>query len=181
MRLAPLQTLEARIKVVDREIALRRTEKQRFGGFGKVLAGTSIVQAQLDGLRLEAEINILEQERSYLRELKSRILEMQSEEARRLELERLRIVHQNVHAGLQKTRGELEDLLRRHPVKSRIFIGSPEYLKRQDVQARVQRQTADNERAYQDHQRQLRLLQDTRPSAPLEAFELRRSEVNAIL
>ena len=182
LRSASLQTLETRIASMDQDIAsLELLEKQQSGSLRKWLAGEPIVQAQLDGLWLAAQIHILEQERSYLLDMKLRLVAIQSEQALRAERGRLRGIHQLVYSNLLDNRRAQEMLLLRHPVKSRIGFGSTDYDALKQLKTEEQRLLTNNRRANDDYQRQDRLLQNPRPLALLGAYELRRSEVDAIL
>ncbi len=182
LRSASLQTLESRVTEVDQEITVKkRLEKQQSSSLSTVLAGTPIVQAQLEGLRLNAEINILEQVRSYLLDLKFRLVATQSEKARRDDLELLRLVHQNLYLKWQEIGREKETLEQLHPVKSKFAYGSPEYKKIEALEAQRDSLLAQNRRAHDDYQRHFRQLQATRPLPPLAAFELHHSEIDAIL
>lgn len=172
--------LELRLSALDREIALSQLQKQQSGGWSKVLAGSSIVQAQIDGLRLDAEINLLEQERAYLTELKLRLLAAQSGVARRVELERLWQVHQHRYLAWQDIKLKKETLIQLHPVKSRL-PGTDEYQARERLQTQQDFLLAQNRQADADYQRQLRLMQAIRPLPPLATFRPDSARIDEIL
>ncbi|MBK9571211.1 MAG: hypothetical protein IPO43_00190 [Rhodoferax sp.] len=108
VRVDSLQTLELRISDLTGQIARKQSAKTQSGTFAEILQGKPILQAQLDSLRLDAEINLLEEERSYLMELKLRVLATQSEKAHRDKLEQLREVHKSHYREWRDTKLKLE-------------------------------------------------------------------------
>lgn len=180
LRSASLQALQARVAAVDGEITQKRREKQQFGGLGKVLTGTPIVQAQLEGMRLDAEIYVLNQERSYLLELISRLRSTQSEQSNRAELERMRLIHVSLYQQWKEISRQRDALEQTDPLKCRFGYGTPEYKKCEAIQTQQALLVTKNSQADADYRNQLRLLQNPRLLVPLGAFELRRSEVDAI-
>ena len=180
LRVDSLQTLELRISDLTGQIARKQSAKTQSGTFAEILQGKPILQAQLDSLRLDAEINLLEEERSYLMELKLRVLATQSEKAHRDKLEQLREVHKSHYREWQDTKLKLEAFEELHPLKSRL-PGMAEYAARTRLQAQQDKLLAHNQQADADYRRQLGLVQATRPMAPLAAFQPDRTKVEAIL
>ena len=178
---ASLQALNTRITAVDLEIARKRLEKQQSTKFDKVLSGTPILQAQIDGMLMAAEINVLEQERSYLQELKLRLLSTQSEKFNRAELERLQGVHQSVYLEWQKIGQEIDALKKSNPLKCRLGFGTTEFNTCRQLQAKRAQLLTENVRADADYRRQLKMMQDRVPLAPLGSYDVLRSEIDAIV
>jgi hypothetical protein len=97
MRNASLQMLEQRVIEVDQQIAEKRLEKQQFSRFGQLMAGTPIILTQIDGMRVDTEIHILQIERSYLVKLKLRLVAENTDRDNREKLEAVRLAHQTYY------------------------------------------------------------------------------------
>ena len=181
LRSASMQALDSRGTTLDQEIATKRLSKQQSSTLGKVLSGTSIVQAQVDAMLVAAEIDLLEQERSYLLELKLRLLHTRSEKINRAELERLQGIHQSFYFEWQKVGGEIDALKKSNPLKCRFGYGTYEFNKCRQLQTRRAQLLTENRLADADYQRQMKMMQDRTTMAPLGVFNLRLNEVDAIV
>ncbi len=181
MRTASRQMLEQRVTEVDQQITAKRLAQQQTSRFGQVLRGTPIVAAQLEGMRLATEIHLLEKERAYLLELVLRLASVQSDRDQRVKLEVLRQVHLRVYQEWQASRRDVKALAMRHPVKSLLAIGSPEFNQRQQLLAQQQLLLSTNRLAAADYAQQLALVQQTRPLASLAAFSIRPSDTDLFL
>lgn len=178
---ASLDALSARIDAVDQETRRKQLERQKASELGPLLKGQPILEHQLTGMRLDAEIDLLGAERKYLQELRLRLQSTQSAQSRRAELERLRLIHEGLYTQWQAARREREALEQSHPVACRLGIGSTEYRQCGQLKALQARLLADNQRAEGDYQRQLALAQEIQPLPPLAAFAPDRGEVQALL
>ena len=178
---ASLQSLNTRITAVDQEIALKRLEKQQSSKFHKVLSGTPILQAQVDGMLMAAEINLLEKERSYLQELKIRLLNTQSIKSNLAEGERLRLVHQTVYSELQKVGQQIDALNKSNPLLCRLGYGTTEYKICRQLEAKEKQLISENKRADDDYRRQAEMIKGRVPLAPLGSYDVRRGEIDAVM
>lgn len=181
---ASLDALTARIDAVDQETRLKQLERQKISSIGPVLRGQPIVAHQWDGMRLDAEIYLLNAERKHLQELRLRLQATQSAQARHAELERLRLVHQGLYAQWQSAKRERDTLENAHPVACRLGIagvGAVEYRQCEQLRAIQAQLLAENRRAAEDFQRQHALVQSTQPLPPLAAFAVPQSDMDALL
>lgn len=181
MQTASRQMLEQRITEVNQQITAKQLAQQHTSRFGEVLRGTPIAQAQLEHMRLAAEIHLLEKERAYLLELSLRLASTQSDQAQHAKLEVLRQVHQRVYQQWWAVKRQAELLQMRHPVKSLLAIGSPEFKQRQQLLAQQDMLLNTNRLAAADYAQQLVRVQHTRPLAPLAAFEIHPSDTGVFL
>ncbi|MFY3382896.1 hypothetical protein [Paracidovorax sp. MALMAid1276] len=173
---APLAVLTERLQALDTRLQTRQQERASLGGLASLgtlgQPGTPFVQAHLKGLRLDVDIALLQQERTYVQELRWRLQATQSAEHQRAELERLRQAHQRLYAQWQAVQAERQALLQAHPIQCRVPLDSPE---RRACEALRQQQAAllaANQRAAADHAAQQARLAATPPApAPLGAFE----------
>lgn len=177
IRVASLQMLEQRVSEVDQQITVKRLERQQFSRFGQVMMGTPIVMAQLETIRLDAEIHILGKEHSYLLELKLRLVAENTDRENRAKLESLRLAHQTVYQSWQQIGGEIAALEEKHPVKSKIAVGSPEYLKHDQLLQQQQTFLIQTRQADLDFKQLDSIIQNTRPLAELPAFKIDPSDV----
>ena len=120
---ASLDVLANRIHALDEQTRRKQLQRQQASALGPVLHGQPIVAHQLDGMRLDAEIFLLNAERKHLQDLRLRLQATQSAQARRAELERLRLVHEGLYTQWQAARREREALEQRHPVACRLGVG----------------------------------------------------------
>lgn len=178
---ASLSALGERIDEVDQETRRKQLERHKASELGPLLKGQPILEHQLAGMRLDAEIYLLDAERKYLQELRLRLQATQSAQSRRDELERLRLIHQGVYTQWQAATREREALEQSHPVACRLGIGSAEYRQCGQLRALQDQLLADNRRADGDYQRQLALVQEIQPLPALQAFAPGRSGIDALL
>ena len=184
---ASLNVLADRIEALDQETRHRQLERQQASALGPVLQGQPIVAHQLDGMRLDAEIFLLNAERKHLQELRLGLQATQSAQARRAELERLRLVHQGLYTQWLAAKREREALEQRHPVACRLGIGgvggvgAAEYRQCAQLQALQEQLLAENRRAAQDYQHQQALVQAVQPLPPLAAFVPPLADAGALL
>lgn len=179
LRDAPLDRLEVQITVVDREIAQLRLERQPLSGFTPILERQPIVQTQLRALQIDARIGLLERERAWLQDLKLRLVALQSAQAQRAELERLRLRHHQFYLQWQTVGADLTTLEQGHPVRSHV-IGTTEYRQRQLLIERKEQLLTANQRADADYKRQL-VLVNRPPPPPLKPFALPREVLDGAL
>ena len=180
LQTATLATLEARITAVDSDIARKRVERQAFAGLTPILAGQSIADAQLQALRIDGEIRLLQQARTWLQEAKLRLVATQSAQAQRVELERLRKRHASFYAQWQQVGQERDALEQRHWVRSRVF-GTHEYHQLQALNKLREQLLNDNKSADSEYRRQLALVNGTLALPPLAPLPLPPSTVNDAL
>jgi hypothetical protein len=177
LKTASLQALQARIAAVDSEIANQRLQSQALAGLGPVLAGQTLVEAQVQALQIDAVIGLLQQERTWLQSASLRLLATQSAQAQRAELERLRQVHLGLYAQWQAVRRERDALEQTHWVASRL-PGTAAHQRRGALDARLAQLLADNQRAQDDHRRQLMGVNGARSLPPLAPLDLPASAVD---
>lgn len=181
---ASLDALTARIDAVDQETRGKQMERRQASAIGPVLRGQPIVAQQWGGMRLDAEIYLLDAERAHLQKLRLRLQATQSVQAQRAELERLRLAHQSVYTQWQAARKEREAQEQRHPVACRLGIdgvGTSDYqmcAQFRNLQAQL---LAENRRAADDYHRQQALVQATPPLQPLPDYAPRQSDIDALL
>jgi len=180
LRNASLATLEARITVVDTEIGRKRLERQQLAGLAPILRGQSITSAKLQALQIDAVIELLQQEHTWLQEAKLRLLATESEQAQRVELENLRQRHASLYARWQAVGQALDSLQQTHPVKSRI-PGWAEYQQRQQLNKQRAQLLTENQRAAANYQHQLAVVKGSRALMPLVPLALSTSSVNDVL
>ncbi|MBU1352766.1 MAG: hypothetical protein KKB95_12875 [Gammaproteobacteria bacterium] len=181
---ASLDALTARINAIDQETRSKQLDRQKASAIGPVLKGQPIVAHQWDGMRLDAEIYLLNAERQHLEELRLRLQATQSAQARRAELERLRLVHQGLYTQWQAAKREREAMEQAHPVACRLGIsgiGSAEYQQCEQLRGLQAQLQAENRRAAEDYQRQNALAQAIQPLPPLAAFAPRQGNIDALL
>lgn len=181
MGAASLQMLDLRMMELEKTLSTKRLEKQKIGGIVQLVAGVPIVHGYIDGIRLGAEINILEQERNFLQELKLRVLATQADKVQRAQLRQLSELHHQVYAewqGVKKKREKLNDL---HPLKCLLGYSTPEYAQCSQLKAQQEVLLDKNRRAAADYQRQQALLTNIRPLTALPLYAVRRSELDAIV
>lgn len=164
LRSATLATLEARITSVDSEIALKRLERQPFTGLAPILAGQSIAQAQLQALKIDGAIKLLQQERDWLLDAKLRLLATQ-------ELEGLRQIHDRLYRQWQAVGQERDALKLAHRIKSRV-PGTAEFQQLDALNERRAQLLTDTKRADEAYRRQKVRLNEVRawPSQALQAL-----------
>lgn len=141
LRTAKLTALEARITAIDSEIARKRLERQPLAGLAPILAGKSIVGAQLQAFQIDGAISLLQRERNWLQDVKLRLLATQSAEAQRAKLEFLRQRHASLYVQWQAVGQERDALEQKHRVKSHV-PGTAEYQKIQALNERRPRSDA---------------------------------------
>ena len=180
LQTATLTALEARITAVDSEIAGQRLERQSFAGLAPILAGQSIVQAQLQTLKIDGAIGLLQQERSWLQEAKLRLLATQSARAQRAELERLHQDHVKLYVQWQAVVEERSALAQRHGVKIHL-PGSVEYRQYQALDERRVQLLTDNQQAATNCQRQRALVNGAHPLPSLAPLALSPSAISDAL
>jgi hypothetical protein len=180
LQTAALATLEERITAVDSDIAHKRLERQPFAGVAPILAGQSIVGAQLQALQIDGAIWLLQQERNWLQDAKLRLLATQSAQAQRDELESLRQRHASLYVQWLAVGRERDALEQEHWVTSRV-PGTAEYQQIQALNERRAQLLTDNQRADADYRRQLALVNGARALAPLPPLALPPSTVNEAL
>ena len=180
LRTATLTALEARITAVDSEIARKRLERQPLVGLAPILAGQSIVGAQLQAFQIDGAIRLLQQERNWLQDAKLRLLATQSAEAQRAKLEFLRQRHASLYVQWQAVGQEHDALEQKHRVKSHV-PGTAEYQKLQALNERRAQLLTDNQLADADYRRQLALVNSGRNPTPLPSLALPPSTVNDAL
>ncbi len=181
---ASQDALTARIDAIDQETRHKQLERQKASAIGPVLKGQPIVAHQWEGMRLDAEIYLLNAERQHLQELRLRVQATQSAQARHAELERLRLVHQGLYTQWRAAKREREAMEQAHPVACRLGIsgiGSAEYLQCEQLRVLQAQLLAENRRAAEDYQRQHTLAQAIQPLRPLAAFAPRQSDMDALL
>ena len=179
---APLAVLTERLQTLDER--LRRAQQERAGLGGVVLLDaerTPFVQAHLQALRLDVDIQLLQQERAYVQELRWRLQATQSAEQQRAELERLRQNHARLYAQWQAVQAERQALLENHPIKCRLPVASPERTACEDLRQQQAALLAANQRAAADHAAQrMRVAQAAPAPAPLGAFEPHQAPLQAL-
>lgn len=181
IRTASIQMLKLRVAEVDQKISVKRLEKQQYSRFGQVMMGTPIVMAQLEGMRLDAEIHILEKERSYLLDLKLRLVAENTDRENRVKLESLRLAHQSVYLKWQQVGVEIAELEEKHQVKSMLALWSPEYLKRQQLLQQQQTLLNQTRQADLNFKQLYRVIQNPQPLTQIPAFKIDPSEVDVFL
>jgi hypothetical protein len=177
---ATLAKIEERITAVDSEIAHRRLERQQFFGLAPILAGQTIVQAQLRVLQIDGVIGLLQRERTWLQDAKLRYLDTQSAQTQRAELERLRQQHISLYLKWQAVGRNIDALEKERWVKSRV-PGTNEY---QQLQALIEHRSqllVENQRADTDYKRQLAQVNGARNLPPLAALPLPSNALNDAL
>jgi len=179
LQMAPLATLEARITAADGEIARKQQERKDFGVVERIVDGQSIAQVQLQALKIEGAIRLLQQERAMLQGAKRRLLDTQSEQAKRAELERLRQIHANLHVKWQAVVKERDALEQEHWVKSRI-PGAAEFQHLHALNERRLQLVTESNNAAVEYQRQLAQVNGSR-ALPQTLQTLPPSTVNAVL
>jgi len=179
---APLAVLTERLQTLDER--LRRAQQERAGLGGVVLLDaerTPFVQAHLQALRLDVDIQLLQQERAYVQELRWRLQATQSAEQQRAELQRLRQNHARLYAQWQAVQAERQALLENHPIKCRLPVASPERTACEDLRQQQAALLAANQRAAADHAAQRTRLQQAAPApGPLGAFEPHQAALQAL-
>ena len=185
---ASLDVLANRIHALDEQTRHKQLQRQQASALGPVLHGQPIVAHQLDGMRLDAEIFLLNAERKHLQDLRLRLQATQSAQARRAELERLRLVHEGLYTQWQAARREREALEQRHPVACRLGVGgvggvgAAEYRQCAQLRALQNQLLAENRRAAQDYERQRAVVaQADEPLPPLAAFAPPLADAAALL
>lgn len=179
---APLALLTERLQTLDER--LHRQQQERAGLGGVVLLDaerTPFVQAHLRALRLDVDIQLLQQERAYVQELRWRLQATQSAERQRAELERLRQSHEKLYAQWQAVQAERQALLEKHPIKCRLPVASPERTACEDLRHQQAALLAANQRAAADHAAQRSRVAQAAPTpAPLGAFEPHQAPLQAL-
>jgi hypothetical protein len=153
LQTATLAALETRVAAVDSDIARKRLERQPFSGLAPILAGHSIAHAQLQALRIDAAIALLQQERAWLQDAKLHLMAAQSAQVQRAELERLRLRHVALYQQWQAAAQEDAALTRQHPIRSRL-PGTLEFRLSQALNQQRAQRLAEVRRADADYRRQ---------------------------
>lgn len=177
---ATLATLEARVNEVDTEIALKRLERQPLAGLAPILAGQSIAQAQLQALKIDGVIKLLQLERVWLQDAKLRLLAAQATLEKRAELERLRQLHANLYLQWQTVVQERDALEQRHWLKSHL-PGTADFQQLRALNERREQLVTDNKRAEDDYRRQLTRVNEARALPPQALQALAPSLVSDVL
>ena len=177
---AALTTLEARITAVDSEIAHQGLERKKFVGMAPIFAGQSIARAQLESLRVDGFIHLLQQERAWLQKAKLRVIATRSAQAQRIELESLRKRHATLYGQWQEVSREFNALNQEYRVKSWIY-GTDEYKQLDTLKERRKQLVTDNQRADADYRRQLDLVNGIPFLPPQALLSLSPSTVNDVL
>lgn len=164
---ATLAALESRVAAVDSDIARKQLERQAFSGLAPIMAGHSIAQAQVQALRIDAAIALLQQERDWLQDAKLHLLASQSAQVQRTELERLRQRHVELYRQWGSAVQEHEAFARQHPIRSRL-PGTIEFRWSQALDERRAQRLAEVRRADADYRRQQALM-DRAPVLPPRA------------
>ena len=180
LQTAALATLEQRVTALDSEIAQKRLERQPFAGLAPILAGQSIVGAQLQVLQIDGAIRLLQQERDWLQDAKLRLLATQSAQAQRAALETLRQRHASLYAQWQAVGRERDVLAQTHWATGRI----PGTAAHQQIRALSERRAqllAENQRADAGYRRQLALVNGARTLTALPPLALPPGTVDGAL
>lgn len=180
LRNATLSTLEARITEVDSEIGRKQLERQQVAGLVPILRGQSITGAKLHALQIDALIKLRQQEHTWLQEAKLRLLATQSEQAQRVELEKLRRRHASLFDEWQQVGQERDLLQQTHPYKSSIPVFAEYQQLRQLNESREQllKKTQNAAGSYKD---QLDVVNGSRALTPLVPLALSTSSVSDVL
>ncbi|MFN4121186.1 hypothetical protein [Acidovorax sp.] len=182
---APLAVLTERLQALDARLQSKQQERASLTGLGNLGAlgqpGTPFVQVHLQGLRLDVDIALLQQERAYVQELRWRLQATQSAEHQRAELERLRQDHQRLYAQWQAVQAERQALLQAHPIQCRLPLESPERTACEALRQQQAALLAANQRAAADYTAQQARLSAAGPApAPLGAFEPHIAPLQAV-
>ncbi len=183
---APLAALTERLNTLDTRLQSKQHERTGLTSLGNLGAlgqpGTPFVQAHLQGLRLDVDIALLQQERAYVQELRWRLQATQSAEHQKRELERLRQAHQNLYAQWQAVQAQRQALLQAHPIQCRVPLESPERAACENLRQQQAALLAANQRAAADYAAQGARLAATAPTpAPLGAFEPHLAPLQALV
>jgi hypothetical protein len=179
---APLAVLTERLQALDERLHRLQQEREGLGGVVLLHADrTPFVQAHLQALRLDVDIQLLQQQRAYVQELRWRLQATQSAEQQRAELERLRQDHARLYAQWQAVQAQRQALLEKHPIKCRLPVASPERKACEDLRQQQAALLAANQRAAADHAAQrTRVAQAAPDPAPLGAFEPHQAPLQAL-
>jgi hypothetical protein len=182
---APLAVLTERLHALDDTLRSKQQAREGLGGANHwvllVAERTPFVQAQLQALRLDVDIELLQQERAYVQELRWRLHATQSAAQQRSELERLRQHHESLYAQWQAVQAERQALLQKHPVKCRLPAASPERTACEGLRQQQAALLAANQRAAADHAaQQLRVQQSAPAPAALGGFEPHQAPLQAL-
>ncbi|MDD2880443.1 MAG: hypothetical protein PHQ58_08385 [Rhodoferax sp.] len=180
MRNASLQMLQQRVSEVDQQINVKRLEKQQFSRFGQLLAGTPIVQTQLEGMRVDTEIRILEIERSYLLDLKSRLVAENTDRENREKLAAVHQAHKTFYQRWQQIGAEIDAFDKLHPW-AKFTIGSTEFIKRGELEQQQSIYLNRTKEADLVYQQLNTIVLNTRPLAQFPAFKIDKKQVDVIL
>lgn len=145
-----------------------------------MLAGKPIVQTQLQALQIDTSIALLQRERSWLQDLKLRLLALLSDQARRVELERLRQIHAGFYVQWRRVGQERDELQQKYPIGTLIPV-TAEYRRLEALNERRAQLLADNQRADAAYRRVLVLVNETRVPPPPAPLVLRPAAVNEAL
>lgn len=173
---APLALLTERLQTLDARLQEKQQARARLPGLASLdglgQGGKPLVQGQLQALRLDVDIALLQQERAHVQELRWRLQATQSAAHQRAELERLRQDHQQLYAQWQAVQAQRQALLRAHPLQCRLPLESPQRTACEDLRQQQAALLAANQRAAADYAAQkARLAAATPAPAPLGAFE----------
>ena len=168
---APEKALDARIAAVDKEIGEKNIEQQKISGLPNLFKSGSVQSSIATQIKLNLEINLLQQERDHLIALSSSIREPRN-------LEQLRQKHIAVYNQLKQNETEQDKLRRRSPVLVHVPASAPN---RQLNQLReLQKQLEqDNRIAHENYMR--REISAKTAATSAQSFNIREDQLKAIV
>ncbi len=167
----PVNVLSARDVSISKEIESKELEQQKFGGLHSLLMDGSIGTGIASRLQLALEIELLKQERDYIKALLSAISEPEN-------LENLRKKHAVAYARLLQNEGEQADLKSGHPILVFVPATAPSNQFRQLKETHKQLEQ-ENLIAYENYKRQENRVQSIEASPHI--FKIRLDQIDAIV
>ena len=174
--------LKNRLDELDKEL-LQKISRQpsAISRSLSMLKSGSVVEGFVDGLKLDIEIKLLEQERAYLRHLHAVVVGRVQRLSGYAELERRRQVHAAVYDELKKN--EVEQAVQKAESYYRAIFNpwSPEYKRLQELKRTHAELIDKNLGAYQIYTAQLKFVEAFKiPNGPTR-FELQRDQIEGAL
>ena len=175
-------TLKNRLDALDKDL-LQKTARQPSAASRSLsmLKSDSVVDGVVEGLKLDIEIKLLEQERSYLRQLHAAAVGLTQRRAGYAELERRRQAHAAIYDELKKN--EVGQAAQKAESYYRAIFNpwSPEYKRLQELKRTHADLIDRNLQAYEIYMAQLKFVEAFKITTELTRFELKRDQIEGAL
>lgn len=176
---ASVNRLTSQVDAIEKEIQQKKAVRKRgadSSSFDSFLSGKYF----MDRLKLDAEIMILEHERDYLRNSIAIANVILFRKAALAELERLRQVRDATYNKRTQIELELKKPENEEPLKCKLLFWTEECRRLHDLKKAYVAQILEDRRAYENYERQRKLLESTTIPEP-SVFKIPQAQIDKVI